>query len=263
MDSIHVDDSEQVEQEENEQEQEGYTQEAFTPIFQVVQEEIPEQTQTHIPTQDEQKQTVEGIYKKLGVKAKEFIDSEPQEITPQINENIKRGSLMAARIFSAISMWGFSVFGVEYGQAAPTVDHSYRMIEPLLRITARHTPIVGKISPDVEDAIESATAMSDYALYAMNIMSQIREDKLANNGRYTGTAYRPTTGETGFNGNGSRSNDIRGFTTHSNEPHEATRGEQHTDTQEHLTNEQQFNRDMLHQLSIRDFETRAKRSGRL
>ena len=174
---------------------------------------------------------------------------------------MNRSSLMAARIFSAIMMWGFSVFGWEYGQLAPTVDYSQRMIQPVFRIIARHSEFVGNISPDADDIIECATAMSDYALYAMATMQMIREDKQSHGGQYTGN--RANESQARFNGNSTRSNDIRGFTSTRTEPTQDVRNEQYTDTQEHLTAEQQYNRDMLQQLSIRDFETRARRSGRL
>lgn len=247
-----------------EQDEDEYTQEAFTPIFHVAPDEAPEQVQTPVPTADEQKSTVESVLKKLGVKAKEIAESEPIPLTPELEQRVNKTSLMAARIFSSVSMWGWSIFGIEYQIVAPDVAQSQKMIEPVMRIAARHSKFIGNVSPDVDDVVEAGTAMSDYALYAMATMQQIREDKLANNGRYTGTrAYRPTTGEVGFNGNGSRPNDLFRPTATSDEPLENTGDAEYTNTQEHLSADQQYNRDMLRQLSIRDLESRVKRSGRL
>jgi hypothetical protein len=257
---------EEDEQEEQEElRQQGfYTQEAFTPIFQVAPEEVPQEAQVHVPTEEEKKITLENMYKKLGVKAKEFIESPVLEITPEKEKLINRSSIMAARIFSAVMMWGFSVFGWEYGQVAPTVDHSQRMLEPIFRIIARHSEFVGTISPDADDVVECATAMSDYALYAMAMMQHIREDKAANNGRYTGTSnHRVNEGQTRYNSNAPRSNDLRGPTSASQEPTQNARIREHPYSEEHLTTDQQYNRDMLRQLSIRDFETRSRRQGRI
>lgn len=243
-----------------------YTQEAFVPIFNVAAEEAPP-IQPGIPSEDEQKSTLEKMYAKLGLKAKEVLTEEVQPLTDEQLKYVNRTSLLAARIFSSICMWGWSIFGIEYQIVAPTVEHSQKMIEPVLRIAARHTPVVGNISPDVDDIIEAATAISDYALYAMAMMQQIREDKLANGGHYTGT-YRYTTGSTsasqnGFGGEPARSNDFRGYPPASNESDEASRATEYPDPSEHLTEYERQNRDALRQLSIRDFQARARKSGRV
>jgi len=257
---IHIDEQEQ------EQEQEDYTQEAFTPSFNVAPEIVPEEAQVHIPTEEEKKSTLEKMYARLGVEAKKILTEEVEELSPETLGRVNKTSLMAARIFSSICMWGWSIFGIEYQIVAPTVEQSQKMIEPILRITARHAPIVGNISPDVDDVIEAGTAISDYALYAMAMMQQIREDKLANGGRYTGTfrsANGITTSENGLNGNSTRSNDYRGFTTVGNEPTQDTRYEQHTNPEDHLTENERYNRDMLSQLRARDMQSRARKSGRI
>lgn len=270
--SIHITDTDTdaVEYEEVEQEveqEENYTPEAFTPVFNVAPEIAPPPTeQVHIPTEDEKKSTLEKMYARLGVKAKELVTEEVLPLTDEQLRYVSRTSLLAARIFTSIAMWGWSIFGVEYQIVAPTVQHSQKMIEPIFRIVARHTPVVGNISPDVDDIIEATTAISDYALYAMAMMQQIREDKLEHNGRYTGTftsTDRFNTGEIRPSSNGSRSNDIRGFTTPSNEPTENSRDAEHTHPEDHLTDNERFNRDALSLLRARDFQARARKSGRV
>lgn len=247
-------------------ENEAFTQEAFTPVFTIAPEVAPPQDSSngHIPTTEEQAAAAESIYKKLGVKAKEILEAEPVELTPELAARVNRTSLMAARIFTSVCMWGWSIFGIEYQIVAPTVDHSQRMIEPILRITARHSKFIGNVSPDVDDLIEAGTAMSDYALYAISMMQQIREDKLANanNGRYNGT-IRTGAYQAQFNGANSGPNDFRGPSPSSYEPSQDARNEQHTNTTGDLTADQQYNRDQLHTLSVRDMQYRAKRSGRL
>ena len=65
-DKIEIPEKEEEYQEDSERPQE-YTQEAIKPIFTIAQDEVPTSEQVHVPTEEEQKVTLEGIYKKLGV----------------------------------------------------------------------------------------------------------------------------------------------------------------------------------------------------
>lgn len=238
--------------------------EAFIPQFNIAPDDIPVTSQVHIPTDEEKQKTSENVLGRLGVKAREFASKPVEELTPEQTKTLGRVSLMAARIFSSVSMWAFSIFGFEYGSLAPTPEQSYRMIHPLAKIVTRHADFVGNISPDVDDIIDCLTAVSDYAIEAMAIMSEIREDKLRNNGRYTGRYNPPTTntGENRASFSTSGLDNIRENTTVANQRIENNGGTEPVNVG-NLTESERQHHAMLQQLSLRDFQARARRSGRV
>ena len=258
--SLDIEPEEGTTTEEDEEEgtttQEDDIPEAFTPQFTVVPDDIPAEQQVHLPTEEEQKATLDSLYKKVGVKAKEFITSPPQEITPEKQQFVNTTTRLSARILSTVMSWGFSVFGWEYGLLAPTHEQAAKIIEPAMRIVARHSKIVGNVSPDIEDGIDCLTAISDYAVVCMQLMEEIREDKKANNGRYTGNNINAR--ETRTSNSPPRSTPIRGYPTN---------GSQHTENGEatpavptdNLTYYEQYNATMLSRLRERDFAYRARR----
>src|SRR5215831_3116104 len=114
--NIHIqgNNTDATEYEEQEEQQEDYTQEAFTPSFTVAPEIVPDEAQVHVPTEEEKKSTLEKMYARLGVQAKKLLEEEVPDLTPEQLQSVNRTSLLAARIFTSICMWGWSIFGIEY-----------------------------------------------------------------------------------------------------------------------------------------------------
>jgi len=234
---------------------EEYTQDAFIPSFTVAPEEIPEYAQVKVPTPEQKQATLESLLKKTGVKAKEILHAEPIPMTPEMEKAANSGSLMGARLLSTVMMWGYSVIGLEYGILAPSVEQSHKMLYPIGRIVVRHVPMVGKISPDAEDAIEAFHAISEYANHTMIILTQIREEKAANNGR-----YRTFERQTGAISATPRHDDtVRHSTNSTNNAQDV--GMAVPEPIGNLTEAEQYNRAMLRTLSERDINHRVRRSG--
>lgn len=228
--------------------------EAFIPSFTVAPEEIPPEVQ--IPGEEEQQKAIDSLYKKLGINVKKFIEQPVQEMTPEKDKFVRDSSHMIAILVSAVSMWGYSIVGgIEYGVLAPTEDQSDNIVRPIMNIIARHSKVVSHISPDYIDIGNSLKALSDYASYSMETLAMIREDK--RNGRQT-TSREARPGVTA-----TRSNDVQGQDTAARYEYAQDNGATSSEYSRKLTDDERRNYESLQQLSKRDYEYRARRSGRL
>jgi len=227
--------------------------EAFIPNFTVAPEEIPPAS-NGLPTEEEQKSTLNNLYKKLGVKIDQLKNAPVEPMTPEKDKFVRSSSHMIALVLSSVMTWVFSVSGVEYGVLAPSEEEAERIVTPFMRIYARHSKLVSTISPDYEDAVEGLTAISGYISVSMQMLQIIREDKAKNDGRISKAQVRPSF-------KSARQDDIRGYTATGNEHVENNGSTDAVDTS-NLTDEQRYNRDMLRQLTERDIQYRARRSGR-
>jgi hypothetical protein len=240
----------------DDEDEEEYEPEAFIPSFTVAPDDIPLEQQTHLPTEEEKKSTLESLYEKLGISVKEALASPALPITAEKEQFVTDTSQLLAKIVSAVSMWLYSIPGIEYSMLAPDEQQADAIVRPLMRVVARHSKVVANVSPDYLDITSSIKAMSDYANHSMQLLMQIREIKL-HGGQYP-TNEREASSGISSNGhnpiqghppNGENASQIDGLT-----PAVDTRN---------FTDDERRNYDALRVLAARDYAYRARRSGRL
>jgi hypothetical protein len=232
--------------------------EAFVPQFTVAPEEIPVQNvpgYDQIPTEEEQKNILEKMYARLGVKVNEAIHTPPPPMTPEKDAFVRMSARLSGGLLATVMSWVFMVRGYEYGVLAPNAEGMEKIVTPLWRIYARHSKLVGNITPDMEDIVTCLTAISAEALVSTQLLAQIREDKARHEGRPSEVKVRPSNTST-------RYHDVRGFTPDGIEPVEDSEYADTVDTSS-LTREQQFQYDALHKLSAKESENRYRRAGKL
>lgn len=234
--------------------------EAFIPEFTVAPDAIPVESQVippdGLPSEDEQASILKRIYEKLGLNVKAAIHQPSPPMTQEKDHFVHTVGQLGAQMVSALMGWVFSIPGWEYSVLAPHAEEAQRIIEPLLRIYARHSKVVGNITPDMNDIIESLTALSGYALVSTQMLAMIKEDKARNNGQVTTQSQvRPSFTTT-------RPDDIRRNTSNGYQPVEDSAP---ADTQftRDLTDDERRNYEALLVLTERDYQYRARRSGRV
>ena len=222
----------------------------------------------------------------------------PTPLTGDVLKAAHSVSDIIAGITSGVLGWIFILANPEYGYyLAPSKEVAKEIIEPLTHIYARHNKFVKEVSPDVIDLTNSVTALNRYIEHSWKLLQEIRKDK-EEHGRVTGDyrtaeelnnarngsihpgnavnyeqpgesySNRPYEGETGLASDYARrvasrrssfAGDIR------NEANDNTGNGRYVPpiTPDNLTEEQQSAYAKLQLLSKRDFENRARRSGRL
>jgi hypothetical protein len=238
-------------------EEEEYVPEAFIPSFTVAPDEIPIEQQTHLPTEEEKKSVLESLYAKLGISVKEALASPPQPITAEKEQFVTDTSQLLAKIVSAVSMWLYSIPGIEYSMLAPDEQQADAIVRPLMRVVARHSKVVANVSPDYLDLTSSIKAMSDYANHSMQLLMQIREIKL-----HGGQPYPTNPRETnaGFSSNGH--NPVQGYSPNGENDSQIDGLAPPVDTR-NFTDDERRNYESLRVLAARDYAYRARRSGRV
>lgn len=215
-------------------------------------------------------------------KGKTSAKSEPVLPSPGLSEDklkfVDGTSGLLSEVMVAVMVWIFTIPGGEFSVLAPGYEEARAIIEPLLRIYARHSKLVKEISPDYTDLAAAITALAGYVHVSYLLLDNIRKDKEANGGQVTLQHIRPD-----YRTNGEYSGESRGYTTESqagpgynnngrtpvhepaevyNEPAKG-RGYAAPKPPDDLTPEQRRNYESLQRLSQRDYENRARRSGRL
>lgn len=101
---------------------------------------------------------------KLDPKRQAFVDN----ITP---------TLTLAFVAVAGAMW--QRIGNEYKQLAPDETVATRIVEPLVRVYARHAVFLTEINPDIADVGASVFALAGYVYASLALYQKIKEDKEA------------------------------------------------------------------------------------
>ena len=243
--------------------------------FTVEHTEIPAPTAEELERQEEE-QIWQRLVNKAKVRVKEEVSKPVQELTPERQKTVKVFSSLVAHLGSSALVFVYTIPGAEYGCLAPNADELFRIIEPLLRIYARHSKVIQNISPDAADVTESLTALGAYMEVSIMLFRQIQQEK-----KQYGAAniyQRPGTGsdvadeltgsgqanyeETPVSNETPRPDNIRRYPRPDNVSSQngaITNAESGRD----LTADQQFQRDRLLELTNKDVEHRLRRSGRL
>lgn len=267
-----IDEVEQLPQdEEGIEETEEIEPEAFIPTFTVAPDEIPIEAQVppSVPTQDEKAKIEDSFFASLGVKAKDFINSPPQEMTPEKEKFVHDSSQLVARGVSVVLTWVFMLLGVEYGVLAPTENESDAIVRPLMNVWARHSKVVAQISPDYVDIGNAIKGLSDYTANMLVTLQAIREDKAqyGNNRRSTPGRYSPNQNEVRTNDPAIRHPDNeqgrRGDRVSTNGSENGLENNGDTFTNGNLTADEQYQYNQLSILAQRDYNHRVKQSGRI
>jgi hypothetical protein len=190
---------------------------------------------------------------KLDPKRQAFVDN----ITP---------TLTLAFIAVATAMW--QRIGPEYKQLAPDETVANRIVEPLIRVYARHAVFLTEINPDVADIGASVFALAGYIYASLALYQKIKEDKEAYeqaqspgpyNRDYRNPAATENTANNPVNGYADVSRtsqgDVRG--------HSQNGGDAHDISRTRLAPKEQAQFEALSRLAELDYQSRLRRSGYL
>lgn len=169
----------------------------------------------------------------------------------------------------SIAAWMWGRIGPEYAVLAPDENVARNIVEPLLRIYARHANFLIDIDPDVADAGASVFALVGYVNVSLSLYQQIKQDQQEQEyeheqGQNTINRRRATSHQS-KNGTG---NAGRGYVDvrredRTNDPGNGAngRGSRGLD-QATLTDKESRQREALSRLAELDYNHRARRSMR-
>lgn len=214
----------------------------------------------------------EGIVKqtlgKLG------LNTTPSTDPPQAKLNRKQQELydgispIAMNVFITIATWGWSLAGPECSVLAPSDDVAAKIVQPLVRIYARMQKDGTPINPNYIDIAASLSALIGYAYTSTSLFIAYRRGELdIEQGPQTHEYEQPPI--VAREARASRySNGEAGITRRQqNPPNDETSGVHAGDSgsqpKQSLSIQQQYQRDALLRLTQIDFESRARRSGRV
>lgn len=207
----------------------------------------------------DEKKPATTLSAKLNEKQQLFVDS----ATP---------TLSLAFIALATYLWNQASGNPDIGTLlAPDEKTAQRIVEPLLRIYARHASFLTDINPDVADAGAAMFALFGYVNASMKLYQHIKEqeNEQAQNGNGNGVGrggnwrdYRPATAENGASHAGSGLADVHGASGANGSGNGANGGHPGSIPVPHLSDEEARQYAALSRLSAMDYQYRARRSGR-
>lgn len=173
--------------------------------------------------------------------------------------------------FMTVAAWMWGRIDPEYGVLAPDENVAMQIVEPLLRIYARHSEFLADINPDVADVGASMFALVGYINVSLKLYQQIKQEREEDEyGQENGFRihrrrdYRRTANppENGTGNESRRHADVHG-TNGSNDQLNGNNGRHTTGVnQSTLTDKEARQHAALSRLSQLDFEHRARRSMR-
>lgn len=211
-------------------------------------------------TSSGEKKQVPPLTAKLDPKRQAFVDN----ITP---------TLTLAFVAVATATW--ARIGPEYKQLAPDETVANRIVEPLVRVYARHAVFLTEINPDIADVGASLFALAGYVYASLALYQKIKEDKEAyeqeqqstGTNRYNpnwkyGDGYTPTTENTA-NNQVNRYADVPGTNQGDVRGNSANGGHALNFNRASLAPKEQAQFEALSRLSELDYQSRLRRSGYL
>jgi|SRR6266567_3908348 len=216
---------------------------------------------------DEAMRSLKGM---LGIADKQETKTPPvvlsAKLDPRRQQFVDSASPTLALAAMALAAWLWGRIGSEYSALAPDEKAAQRIVEPLLRIYARHAQFMTDINPDVADVGASMFALVAYVHVSLDIYQRIKQEKEEEYGtgewnvrdsrRYRAPAestashassrHADVSGDGGANGsvNGANGRDTGGIDL------------------AHLSDKEAAQHAALSRLSELDYQHRARRSGR-
>jgi len=205
---------------------------------------------------DKKKKTPAPRSVKLSEKKQQFVDS----VTPSISLAFV---VMAAYVWNRI--------GPQYKSLAPSEEVAQKIMEPLVRIYARHANFMTEINPDYTDAGASLFALWGYVSSSLQMYNYIKQQEAnyeeANGYRAYRSGYSASDSRNGVSGQEAPGGENGRYADVSGSDRGDATGNssngQYTGTVNlaHLTPKQRSQYEKLSQLAAKDFEARARRSG--
>lgn len=117
----------------------------------------------------------------LGIGPAKQEDEQPKvpavALTPQQQKFVANWSPILSLGLIVIAGWAWSRIGPEYRGLAPDDKTALRIIEPLMRIYARHAPMLPEANPDVADAGAALFALWGYLQVSLSLYQQIKQEQ--------------------------------------------------------------------------------------
>lgn len=189
---------------------------------------------------------------KLDARRQQFVDS----ATPTLS-----------LAFMAVAAWLWGRIGPEYSVLAPDEKVAQKIVEPLLRIYARHADFLTDVNPDVADVGASMFALVGYVHVSLKLYQQIKQEKEAVNEGNQASAgrgwrvYGPDAAEGRAGDQGDRYAPVQRASGGNGSVNGANDGYPGGVNLPHLTDKEQRQFEALSRLSQLDYQHRARRSG--
>lgn len=169
--------------------------------------------------------------------------------------------------FMALASWMWGRIGPEYSVLAPDEKVAQRIVEPLLRIYARHANFMTDVNPDVADVGASMFALVGYVHVSLKLYQEIKAQKEADDeGGQTGAngrgwrVYGPDATEGGTGNQSDRYAPVQRASGGNGSVNGANDGRPGGVNLSHLTDKEQRQFEALSRLSQLDYQHRARRS---
>jgi hypothetical protein len=137
------------------------------------------------PSPIEKKSVIDSAFDSLkgmlGISDSEGQPKPPPPISVALSEKGQRFvdaiSPTAALAFITMAAWMWGQIGPEYGVLAPDETVARQIIEPLLRIYARHSTFMVEVNPDVADVGASLLGLVGYVNVSLKLYQQIKQER--------------------------------------------------------------------------------------
>ena len=202
----------------------------------------------------------------LGISAGDDQPAPPPVFSAKLDEKQQRfvdaTTPMLALGFMSLAAFLWGRIGSEYSVLAPNEVVARQIVEPLLRVYARHAQFVQVINPDMADVGASILALVGYVNVSLSLYQQIKQDKEEYEQGYSNNRrYRPPTTES-RTGNESRGYaDIqRADDGHAQSNGGHVRNDDRRVNRDDLTDKEAKQYAALSRLAALDYQHRARRS---
>lgn len=206
----------------------------------------------------------------LGISGSDDQPAPPPVFSAKLNEKQQRfvdaTTPMLALGFMSLAAFLWGRIGSEYSILAPNDVVARQIIEPLLRVYARHAQFVQEINPDMADVGASILALVGYVNVSLSLYQEIKQDKeeyeqgYSNNRRYR-PASAPTTESRTSNQGGGYADIQRSSNGHAESNGGNVRDDKRVNRDD-LTDKEAKQYAALSRLATLDYQHRARRSMR-
>lgn len=234
--------------------------------FTIEMENAPEDTFQ----QEEKPGVLKNIFSQLGLQSSS--DSSEPKKQPALKLNARQRQFcetftpMAAGVLVLSFTFGYSKINEAYRALAPSEEVATNIVAPLIRIYARQAKFVNSVNPNYIDAAASFTALIGYIVSTYRMYQQIKSGAWDEEAVEEYEDYyndEPVTRESRNSGaNNGRENLSKPATQNIHAVPGGTRNNTDHDSKHDLTDAQRYQFEKLSLLRKRDFDSRARRSGR-
>lgn len=224
-------------------------------------------TDTPTPIEDERglvDRGMDALKGMLGLGDKDKNKSTPPPLTEKLDAKrqafVNHISPIVALAFMLAAGAIWKRIGPEYAILAPDDETALKIVEPLVRIYARHQSYLAELNPDQMDLGACLFALFGYVTTSLRMYQHIKQEKEAYESGFREYRAEPTA-ENGIDGAGRRYADGRSDAASNNHGNASREAPGANQPPPNLTEKERREYEALSVLRDRDFASRARRSG--